>query len=255
VCVQGSLPAEIDRCRGRDTFLSVSLTILKRAAIGVFAVGAALLVAGLAATAMRSDGSEAAPDPTPTAEATATRTPTARPTATGTPVPPTPTPTPFAGNVARFQIPQFNVDSEIEILGLDAENRLEDPEDPHATGWYDVYGRPGWGGNSVFAAHVDYFPSIRGPFYNLIDMEVGDEFQIVMADGTIYVYELLTYERYEAANMPMGDLIYATNKPAGEEWITLITCGGTLVRDYEGGPGHYLHRDVVIAKLVERHPA
>lgn len=49
----------------------------------------------------------------------------------------------------------------------------------------------------------------------------------------------------------MGDLISAPEKPAGAEWITLITCGGRF-RAYldGGGPGEYLDRDVVVAERV-----
>jgi sortase (surface protein transpeptidase) len=234
----------------------VELTILKRAAIGTFAVGAALLLAGIVATIARSGDSPAAePEPTPTAVTTATNTATARPTATGTPLPPTPTPTPFGGAVARFQMEAYSVDSEVEPIGLDTTNQLQTPTDPLDTGWYYIYDRPGWGGNAVFAAHVDYFPNIRGPFYNLADSKEGDRYHIVMENGTRYVYEFMRYEQYTVENIPMGDLIYPTDKPADEEWITLITCGGELVRDSPGGPGHYLHRDVVVAKLVEQHPA
>ena len=41
----------------------------------------------------------------------------------------------------------------------------------------------------------------------------------------------------------------AEDKPEGEEWITLITCGGNLVRDADGF-GSYTHRDVVVARRI-----
>jgi hypothetical protein len=49
----------------------------------------------------------------------------------------------------------------------------------------------------------------------------------------------------------MGEVIWPSDQPAAEEWITLITCGGTFVRTSEQGWGEYIHRDVVVARLIE----
>ena len=148
------------------------------------------------------------------------------------------------------------MDSAVEVVGVDETNTMETPKDPHNTGWYydpvDVlrWDRPGWGGNAVFSAHVDYWPDIIGPFSRLSETQPGDRIHVVMEDGTRYVYEALTSTQYDAATIPMGEIIDPPNRPAGEEWITLITCGGTFVRGPQGW-GEYLHRDVVVAKLVE----
>jgi hypothetical protein len=72
-----------------------------------------------------------------------------------------------------------------------------------------------------------------------------------MEDGTRYIYEVVRYTQYDAKTIPMGDVIWPQDRPQGEEWITLITCGGTFVRTSEQGWGEYLHRDVVVARLVE----
>ena len=78
-----------------------------------------------------------------------------------------------------------------------------------------------------------------------------------MDDGREYVYEVFLQRRYEVSTIPMGDLIRPHQaedpellRPASEEWITLITCGGDFVVTTEHGAGRYLQRDVVIAKLV-----
>ena len=154
------------------------MTLLRRFALGTFALGLVLLALGLVAACSGGESSPSNDDfesfdtsATHTPTVSATRTPTARPTATGTPEPPTPTPTPFAGDVAHIQLEAFGVDSLIEKIGVDSNNQLETPKDPHATGWYDIYDRPGWGGNAVFSAHVDYWPDIKGPF-NRLDQQV-----------------------------------------------------------------------------------
>jgi hypothetical protein len=243
----------------------VRTTRIKKLAVGVFATGALALVAGVVVTLARDEGTgETGADPTPTATAmsTATATSTPRPSATPTATPAptlTPTPTPFAGNVARLQLEAFGVDSVIELVGVDETNTMETPKDPHNTGWYyepetpDRWDRPGWGGNAVFSAHVDYWPDIVGPFSRLAETKPGDRIHVVMEDGTRYVYEAVTNTQYDADTIPMGEIIDPPERPAGEEWVTLITCGGTFVRGPQGW-GEYLHRDVVVAKLVETIP-
>jgi sortase (surface protein transpeptidase) len=104
----------------------------------------------------------------------------------------------------------------------------------------------------VFSAHVDYFPNIRGPFYNLHLLDAGDEVVVVMDNGTEYLYRLIRKVRYPEETIPMGDLIRPPDKPAGSEWVTLITCGGRF-QPYQGGngAGQYLDRDVVVAERVQ----
>ncbi len=179
--------------------------------------------------------------PSPTTEATLPETATAAPTQT-----------PYAGAVARLKIPRFNVDSAIEDIGIiPGKNELDVPKNPLNTGWYGIYDRPGTGGNAVFSAHVDYFPDIKGPFYNLNKLEAGDEVVVLMANGTEYRYRLIKKTRYEEATIPMGDLIWPPDRPSGAEWVTLITCGGRFVADPGGnGAGQYLDRDVVVAQRV-----
>lgn len=175
------------------------------------------------------------------------------PTVAATDVPTaTATPEPFDGEVMSFRIPRFDVDAEVENIGLiPGENQLDVPSDPRKVGWYGIFDRPGWLGNTIFSAHVDYWPDIRGPFYDLSRLDPGDEVVVVMDNGQEYRYRVFRKQRYDATTIPMGDLIDATDKPTDAEWITLITCGGRF-RAYldGGGPGEYLDRDVVIAERI-----
>lgn len=238
------------------------LKLLRHAAVVTFIAGMALLTMGLVAACGGGDGDEdeemVFEEFTPTATATREATNTPQPTPSSTAEPPTPTPTPFVGNVARIKIPRFGVDSIIENVGVDSANQMETPKDPYNTGWYDPrmtgWGGneffPGWNGNSIYSAHVDYFPNIKGPFNRLAEIEQNDQVVIVMENGEEYVYEVISKQRYLADSMPMGDIIWAPNRPENEEWITLITCGGEFRATTSSGAGEYLHRDVVVAKRV-----
>lgn len=220
------------------------MKLARLVSLSVFALGAVLLVVGIACS-----GSNAAEDePTPTAEATNTAAPSS-PTATATftpPPSPTPSPTPFDGTVARIKIPRFNVDAPIEELGLDSQGRLDTPKDENnGVAWYPEYAKPGWSGNSIFSAHV-YYHSIPAPFKDLAKSVEGDQVIVVMEDGTEYVYEVISNDRYHRDTIPMGDIIWPPQKADYDEWVTLITCGGEL--DSTGQ--NYVSRDVIVAKRV-----
>ncbi|MFQ5381976.1 MAG: class F sortase [Dehalococcoidia bacterium] len=235
---------------------------LQIAAVAIFGLGAALLVTGFILRG-GSSATGADPGPSPTFQSLqATPTNTARPSPTATPRPtnappptatatPTATPTPFAGPLTRLKIERFGVDSPIEEIGLKANNELDTPHDPLNTGWYYIYDRPGWGGNAVFSAHVDYWPDIIGPFNKLAELELDDVIDIEMENGTLYRYKVVSNHRYSVYDIPMGDIIWPPSKPPEAEWVTLITCGGQFVSASPGGPGEYLHRDVVVAERFQ----
>lgn len=222
---------------------------LRSAAMFTLLAGLFALTAGLVAACGSSDSDD---EPTAAPEtSTPAPTTTVEPTATNTPEP---TPTPFDGEVASFRVSAFDVDSQVENIGLTPSGtNLDVPKGHDNVGWYGIYDRPGWGGNSVFSAHISVAGHGPGPFYNLADTEIGDQFVVVMADGTEYVYEAFSETRYHVDEIPMGELIDAHDRPDDEEWITLITCGGERV-DQGNGTVRFLHRDVVVARLVSTNP-
>ncbi len=184
-----------------------------------------------------------------------------------TPPSSSPSPRPRPANtgpdaVVSMRLPALGVDAPIEAIGLIPGRNTLDVPGPYTIGWYDIYDRPGTGRSSLYSAHKDYWPDIRGPFYALQDLQAGDEVVVVMGDGREYVYEVFFSRRYHVDDVPNYDLIFphkARNprlrRPPSEEWVTLYTCGGDFVERTAGGAGYYLHRDVVIAKLVRTNPA
>lgn len=222
------------------------MKVLRLLAIVSFVAGLALLAAGFIAG---NDGTTRAEDPPVEFEATPTPTPTLAPEGTTAPSP-TPTPPPFDGAVTRMRIPSLDVDAAIEPIGQLEDGHLDVPHDPHDVGWYEIYDKPGFGGNAVFSAHVDWWPDILGPFHKLAQMQIGDTVEVVMEDGTVYTYQVIFYRRYPVDEIPMGDLIWPEKKPADVEYITLITCGGRFVETNPNGSGDYLDRDVVVAQRV-----
>jgi len=222
------------------------MRVLPYLAIFTFVAGLSLFVAGFA---FSNDDPEPAPASlafdlraAPTPPDTPTPLPTDVPTAT-------PTPLPFDGKLARMIAPAVGIDHAIEEIGI-TNNQLDTPKDGVGkVGWYYIYPKPGFGKNAVFAAHVNYNFK-QGPFARLKEVHPGDQITIQMAEGPSYTYEVIFYQRYDVQTIPMGDLIAANEKPANEEWITLITCGGRFQQTQENGLGEYLDREVVIAKRL-----
>lgn len=204
----------------------------------------------------------------PTSTPTPTETPSPIPTTVGTPQgaspafvaatgktyfpPPPPRETaPPANNVgiARVHAPNLGLDHYVEVDNI-IDNEMESPRDgSYAVGFYPDFDRPGTGGNSVFSAH-ETWNHFQGPFYQLVGAKAGDEITIVMADGRNLRYRVFSNVRYEVDTMPMAEILWPTKRPAGEEWLTMFTCGGRIV--YSGsGFGEYLDRDVIIAKRIQ----
>ena len=231
------------------------MKILPYLAVAAFVAGVAMLIVGYT----YSGDSKASPDPVTYFTATP-YTPTATPT--GQPSP-TPTPPPYNGALARFVIPEFKVDVPIEAIGIKPNNELDTPHDPHNVGWYDselagqnLGTKPGFGGNAVFSAHVNYYglPEKTIPFNRLKDVASGDEIDVVMDNGATYRYAVRDKITYTLDEIKMGELIEAPTKPPGEEWITLITCGddGPFVYlNGHDGPVEYLTRLVVTARRID----
>jgi sortase (surface protein transpeptidase) len=172
-------------------------------------------------------------------------------TATATPLP---TPPPNNSPLARMIIEKISVDAPVIALGLDGNQVPEVPSGPDEVAWYDWSSKPGWGSNAVFSGHVDwtiYGQPVVGVFYYLHDIGLDDEIKIVLDDGTEYRYVV-------TGNQAMSDDDPDTLKVMGatpNDVITLITCGGTWVRDWTNPlGGYYTMRQIVRAELIQEEP-
>ena len=160
-----------------------------------------------------------------------------------TPVPPT------ASGVARMRAPRLGLDHHIEDVGVVSGEMETPPDAQYAVGWYRPWDKPGVVGNAVFSAH-ETWNHMQGPFYGLHEARTGDEITIDLASGARIRYRVFSNIRYDVNKMPMSHILWPTGRAPGQQWITLITCGGRLVYDASGF-GEYLDRDVVIAQRFD----
>ena len=168
---------------------------------------------------------------------------------TPTPTPPPPPP-PYDGEIVRLSVPRLGIDHRIERVGILPSGEMDTPKAANTRiGWYYDFPKPGFGLNSIFSAHETY-DYANGPFKNLYLARAGDELTVEMDNGLRYQYVVFSNRRYPVTTMPIQAIIEAPERPRGEEWITLITCGGRFVATSANGLGEYLDRDVVVAKRV-----
>jgi sortase (surface protein transpeptidase) len=156
--------------------------------------------------------------------------------------------------VARMIIEKIGVDAPVITLGLTPEGVPEVPSDPYEVAWYGWSSKPGWGSNAVFSGHVDWTVDgqpVIGVFYYLRDLGLDDVIRVVLEDGTEYSYKV-TANRAVPDDDPTG---LEVMRPTANDVVTIITCGGTWIPD-SSGPyyGHYTHRQVVQAELIEEEP-
>lgn len=148
------------------------------------------------------------------------RTPTPGP-------PPTPVaawPPPSASGIARLVIPAADIDAPVVVKGVDEARVMQSPDNAYDTAWYDFSAKPGWGGNAVFAGHVDYIRVGKAVFWNIKDLKQGDVIEVRLNDGTTYKYAVTYREFFDAATAPVDQIV----GPTPVETVTLITCSGTF---------------------------
>ncbi len=166
-----------------------------------------------------------------------------------------------------MRIASLGVDHPIEQLATNSRGELDTPRNATgAIGWYSIdnipdFAVPGTGGNAMFSAHINY-NGANGPFANLAAIGSGAEISVTLADGSVLRYEVfakhgyVVNENYVTADRPlinMDYIVYTPNKPAGEEWITLMTCScepGRIIVAPGSLYGDCVDRDVVIARKV-----
>lgn len=131
----------------------------------------------------------------------------------------------------HLRIPSIGVDSELIDLGLQQDGTLEVPPDGRVAGWYTKAPTPGEIGPAVIAAHVDWNGE-RGVFYELDELQPGDEVFVERQDGTVALFQVTHVEQHPKDDFPT-EAVYGDIDHAG---LRLITCGGEFderARSYE----------------------
>lgn len=147
----------------------------------------------------------------------------------------------------RIVIEALDVDADVVKLGMTPDKVPQVPDTGAKVAWYEFTAKPGEGGNAVMAGHVRWAGD-PGAFADLDELEEGDEIRLAWDDGRESVYEVVS--SFEI-NPKRRDAVQVL-APIAEDVLTLITCSGTFVPDAESPlGGDFTRRIVVRARLVQ----
>lgn len=143
----------------------------------------------------------------------------------------------------RFlRIPKFNVESRIVGLGIKPDGSLASPFNIFDTGWYTASSKPGKNGAMLLDGHV-HGPSQPGVFYELKNLQNGDEVVVEAGNGKNYTYVVVGRDvtPYQETNMNKALVSVERGRPG----LNLITCTGS----YDDGSDIYEERLVIYTVL------
>lgn len=167
-----------------------------------------------------------------------TLTPTLTPTPTNTP---TPTPTPVI-LPSRLIIDKLGIDTEIEYVGVDENDKMENPSGWDQVGWFGPGAPPGAPGNAVIAGHFDTDRGKPAVFFRLADLEPGDIIKVLTIFGEMLTFQVTGKEIYPYDQAPLDYIFSQSEIPR----LILVTCEGLFNRSIKT----YSHRIAVFSEQI-----
>ncbi|WP_187254667.1 class F sortase [Alkalicoccus halolimnae] len=142
---------------------------------------------------------------------------------------------------ARLVIPAIGVDAPIDNMGLEPDGAMAVPDNGDDIGWFEPGTKPGAQGNSVLAGHVD---DREGPavFYDLKELESGDEIKVMDESGEELVFVVTHKETYPYDDAPI-DTVFGSSSSRN---LNLITCTG----EFDRNAGTHRERLVVFTEML-----
>lgn len=169
--------------------------------------------------------------------------PTSQPVALASPTPPSDVQGVTISAPQTLNISKINVSAAVESVSKDSEGRMDVPKDADNVAWYNLGPRLGEKGNVVIAGHFDRVDGSPAIFYNLANLNIGDEIEVTDASGSKFKYKVTDKKNYPVESFPLQEVFGATDKYR----LNLITCEGTFNRSVNS----YSHRTVVYSELVK----
>ena len=148
-----------------------------------------------------------------------------------------------AGVPQTLIIPTLNVRVLVEQVGLDSEKRMATPSNFINTGWYKFGPRPGDIGNSVIDGHFDTPTGAPSVFWDLKNMQKGDQIKVLDSNGKEYTFAATRVSSFPDKGFPIDLVFGKTDK----KMLNLITCSGT----WDKATSSYSDRVVVFSELIE----
>lgn len=145
------------------------------------------------------------------------------------------------GAPVELYIPKIGVQAPIESVGLDSEGRMDVPKVAANAGWFNQGYKPGEKGNAVIAGHLDSETGAPAIFWNLSQLNSGDEIVVKDEFGNNLRYVVTGKQTFVFNKVPLDEIFGGSDKSK----LNLITCDGTF--DYTSR--NYSQRMVVYSEL------
>jgi sortase (surface protein transpeptidase) len=138
-------------------------------------------------------------------------------------------------------IPKIGVRAVVEQVAVDSNGNMAVPQKVDDVGWYAPGVAPGQDGDAVIDGHLDWYGVPQAVFYNLNQLQPGDEVDVISQDALTLRFSITDSISVQATDRPAG--LFAT---AGSPRLTLITCAG----DWNPVAGQFSQRLLVDASYV-----
>jgi LPXTG-site transpeptidase (sortase) family protein len=142
----------------------------------------------------------------------------------------------------HLSIPVIDVDAAIEPVGLGKTGNMAVPRSYYDVGWFRLGTVPGNAGNAVMAGHVTNGLQMPGVFYDLAELERGNDIVVETANGARMRFVVERVESYAFDDVPRTDIFRKEGTPR----LILITCEGEWLDEEKT----YDRRIVVYASLA-----
>lgn len=144
---------------------------------------------------------------------------------------------------ATIKIESIGVKAPVEHVGLQKSGKMDVPKNYRNAGWYKSGAKPGEQGSAVLAGHVND-PKGKGIFWDLNELEAGDEVKVSDENGETLVFEVVDKKAYDLGEAPVEQVFGYTPR----RMLNLITCTGDYIQDI----GTHNQRLVVYTELVDK---
>jgi sortase (surface protein transpeptidase) len=146
-------------------------------------------------------------------------------------------------NVVNLIIPKINLVAPIIESGKTEDGSMFVPPDNKTVGLWQYGVKPGEVGSAVVAGHFKINTGKPGVFYDLQNVDIGDEIDITYSDGRALKFEVQNKETYKVEDFPLSDFFGLNDAKR----LNLITCAGK----YDRIKKDYTHRLAIFAVLKE----
>jgi hypothetical protein len=147
-------------------------------------------------------------------------------------------PAPPFSQPTHLSIPSLSLDATILPVGTDRYGAMEAPGAGHPASdpiwgsafWWKFGAKPGQPGNAVLAGHVDRNDGSRAAFWNLGQIQPGDQITITEQAGQRFTFQVTQVRAFPIPDGgPTDPIIERVFGPATTANLNLITCYGDWI--------------------------